>query len=115
MTWWDEIESDRQRDAEKAKRLVNVLSKLPGTREAKLRWLEVQMPLLEAEAGKQFDPEREPKKFGAAVCSVAIRYWRGKILRAGRPRMGGTKEMPQQVGPREENLTHLADILPFKK
>lgn len=113
--WWDDIDDDRSRDAEKAKRLVNVLSKMPGPREAKLRWLEVQMPLLEAEAGKQFDPKTEPREFGAAMCSVAIRFWRGKLLRMGKPRMNWDRERPQEMGPRGSGFSDLCDVIPLKK
>jgi hypothetical protein len=108
MDWWHEIDGERSRDDEKAERLVRVLSKLPGPPEAKLKWLKVQMPLLEAQAGQLFDPEKEPRKFGAAMCSLTFRYWRGHLRQMGRPRMNWDRERPQELGPRD-------NVVPFKR
>jgi hypothetical protein len=108
MDWWEGINAERSRDDEKAERLVNVLFNLAGPREAKLKWLKKQMPLLEAEAGQLFDPEKEPRKFGAAMCSVTIRYWRAKLMRMNRPRMNLDRERPQELGPRD-------NVVPFRK
>ena len=107
---------------------MNVLAKQPGSREAKLQWLEEELPLLEAQAGKEFDPVEEPKKFGAAVCSLAIRYWRWKVMKAkGSPCKGRdftaerlrreAREKPQEAGPRDGKLTKLdvAAVLPLRR
>lgn len=91
--WLDFVDEPYEADR-KAQRLVNALGKLPGDRGEKLRFLTQQMPLLEAEAGKLFDPEREPRKFGAAMLSLAFRYWRQHY------RYNRNREHPQQQGTR---------------
>jgi len=117
MNWWEQIDADQSKDEEKAARIVNVLAKYPGSREMKVAWLLEELPAIEAEAAKQFDPEDESRKFGAAVCSLAIRYWRWRLKKSGgvprtdrnftRERISRSREMPQQAGPRDGTLTKL--------
>ena len=75
--WWDEIEPERDADAAKAQRLARVIAKLPGNLAEKEKFLEQQMPLLEAEAERAgLDPEADRRKWNGTMKSLAFRYWR---------------------------------------
>ena len=87
--WWSELE-EPDHDREKAERLARVLGKLPGNLEEKAKFLEQQMPLLEAEAEAEgFDAERDRKRWNGKMKSLAFRWWR-QHWRSGRG------EKPQQ-------------------
>ena len=111
--WWDQLNTDQSKDEQKAKRLVNVIAKQPGSREQKLKWLVKLLPLLEAEAGKKFDPVAQPREFGCEMKSLTCRYWRAKVRQAKGfgPRRGSFERPQQQEGYRETELTKVADVL----
>ena len=110
--WWDRLDTDQSKDEQKAKRLVNVLAKQPGSREKKLRWLLKLLPLLEAEAGKKFDPGEQPREFGCEMKSLTCRYWRARVRQAkGFGPRRGSFERPQEPGYREAEMTKLAEVL----
>jgi len=112
--WFDQLQ-DRSQDSIKAERLANVLSKMKGTREAKIKYLTNNMPLMEAEAAKDFDPVKQPRQYGASMVSIAFRFWRNQ-LKGGNSaravpgtggygyRRGRTNEMPVENLPRGERF-----------
>ena len=109
--WWDGIEEDRSLDGQKATRLVNVIARLKGEREEKRLFLVNHMALLEAEAGKEFDPVEEPRQFAAKMKSLAFRFWRGHLKDQQRPRMNRDLERPQEQGPRGEQFESLGNVI----
>lgn len=66
----DEAEAERR-----ARRLVNAIARLDGSREEKLRWLLVNLTLIEAEAQRAGE-QPGTRSFGAAVVSIAFRFYR---------------------------------------
>jgi hypothetical protein len=122
MSDWDRelTPGDRSRDQLKAQKLANAISRLKGTREAKVRFLYNRMELLESTAAQRFDPIRQRREFGQLMVSLAFRYWRNHLSKRGvSTAVRGSRELPQQQGRREEgrteankNVVHLADYLP---
>lgn len=74
-------------DPEKPSPLLNLLSREPGTREEKQRWLEKNLPLIEAEADASF-PDSEPtdRAYWGKVKALVIRFYR-KQSQDMRPRI----------------------------
>src|SRR5262245_48455883 len=91
--WLGGFDTDRTQDAAKALRLVNLLAQLEGSRAHKLKWLEKQMPLLEAEASKA-GHEPGTRAFGAAIVSVTIRFYRYYVNKLH----ANGKRVPQEGG-----------------
>ena len=93
--WWEQIEED-ERAAEKANRLANCLSRFGGTREQKVEFLVYHLPLMEAEARQEWDPEEQPKQYGAKMVSLAFRFYRMHRKKLGETRPQN-REMPQEL------------------
>ncbi len=81
--WWDDID-DREQDAAKAAKLANALSKLPGDRVEKVRFLELNMALMEAEADREGAVDARQRR--GVMVSLAFRYWRHHLLGEGKQR-----------------------------
>ena len=110
--WWEQLDTDQGQNEQKAKKLVNVLARFPGDKAQKLKWLVTQMPLLEGEARKKYDPAEQPREFGAEMVTLTFRFWRAKHRRdKGLSSVRGSPERPQQMEPRGNTLAGLADVL----
>jgi hypothetical protein len=94
MSWWDELDADRSDDRRKAERLANVISRLGGSRDDKVKFLVVEMAHMEAEAERE-GHRAGSLQFGGAMKSLAHRYWRQELRR--RPQL---KEFAEESEPK---------------